>query len=74
MENESQPTDQEILEYSQRIKDEYANKAPLISEKEDIVILYNEYEGNGEIYTNKIQVYFKHYYYNIESIKVMYKI
>ncbi|KAI8876494.1 cysteine proteinase [Backusella circina FSU 941] len=51
---QQQPTDEEILQHEQRIKDEEAQKVPLVSLPEPIAKLEKEFEGN-EPFIKKIK-------------------
>ena len=52
---DKRPTDEEILNYEQAIKDEEAKQTPLVCEKEPVTSLKPVYEGNSN-FLDKITV------------------
>ncbi|RUS22152.1 peptidase C65 Otubain-domain-containing protein [Endogone sp. FLAS-F59071] len=53
---EPELTDQQILDFEQKIKDEQAQKIPLVCQVEPIAKLLEEFEGNTQSFQNKIKV------------------
>ncbi|KAJ1655387.1 hypothetical protein IWQ61_004849 [Dispira simplex] len=52
----SEPTDEQILHYEQEVKETYANQRPLVGEREALVELALEYQGNSPFHTQLVNL------------------